>query len=184
VIAGLLIVLLDFAAIAGLIVAVVVAAQRLRAPPSANDDGTIFRRWRNLITLVAALVLLVVGNGWFMKWSDDKGKPVPAHFVGTWTDRDGAKLRVRADGTFTASKLPADANDPAGYGKPRPTRGRGTWQVTSGDGTWYVLFTFSTGSKFRLDAWSFASRGHTSSVMFTYLFPRYDGVDTWVFYRP
>jgi hypothetical protein len=180
---GLLIVLLDLAAIGGLIITIVVTALRLRpsrlAPPGA---GTI-RRWTSLITLLAALGFLVLGNARFLTSSYDQGRPAPAQVAGTWTDSDGATLQVLPDGTFTASGLPADANDPAGDGKPHPGSGHGTWRITRGDGTWHVLFTLSGGSQFRLDAGNSASPGDASTAMFSYLFAQYDPVSLWAFYR-
>lgn len=180
---GLLIVLLDLAAIGGLILAIVVTALRLRPWRLARPGLVTFRRWMGLITLVTALGLLVLGNVQFLISSYDQGRPAPAHVAGTWTDSDGATLQVLPDGTFTAAGLPADANDPAGNGKPHPADGHGTWQITRGDGTWYVLFTLSSGSPFRLDAANFASPGHASTAMFSYVFAHYNAVNLWAFYR-
>ena len=183
VVIGLLIVLLDLAAIGGLTIAVVVTAIRLRPSRLARPGVATFRRWTSLITLLAALGLLVLGNVRFLNSSYDQGGPAPAQVAGTWTDSDGATLQVLPDGTWTAAGLPADANDPAGDGKPHPADGHGTWQITRGDGTWYVLFTLGGGSQFRLDAGNFASPGHASTAMFSYVFAQYDAVNTWAFYR-
>jgi hypothetical protein len=181
---GLLIVLLDLAAIGGLVIAIVVTALRLRPSRLARPGVATFRRWTSLIMLLAALGLLVLGNVRFLISSYDQGRPAPAQVAGKWTDSDGATLQVLPDGTFTATGLPADANDPAGDGKPRPADGHGTWQITSSDGTWYVLFTLSGGSRFRLDGqWGSASPGDASTAWFSYVFARYNAVDLWAFYR-
>jgi hypothetical protein len=179
---GLLIVLLDLAAIGCLITGSVVVAVRLRPLRGARPGLATFRRWASLITMLAALGLLVLGNVWFLTSSYDQGRPAPAQVTGTWGDSDGATVQVLPDGTFTAARLPADANDPAGNGKPHPADGHGTWQISHGDGTWYVLFTLSSGSQFRLDA-NWPSRGDGSTVMFSYVFARYNAVNLWAFYR-
>ncbi len=59
---GLLIVLLDLAAIGGLIIAIVVTALRLRPSQLARPSVATFRHWTSPIALVAALGLLVLGN--------------------------------------------------------------------------------------------------------------------------
>jgi hypothetical protein len=46
-----------------------------------------------------------------------------------------------------------------------------------------VLFTLSGGSQFRLDAGNYASPGHASTAMFTYVFAWCDAVNIWAFYR-
>ncbi len=160
---GLLIVLLDLAAGGGLLAGLVVIARR--------------RRWTSLIALLAGVGLLVLGNVRVLTSAYEQGRPAPASVAGTWTDSDGATLRVQLAGTFTAAGLPADADDPAGDGRPHPADGRGTWQITRGDGTWYALFTLSGGAQFRLDGWT------TSGATFSYVFPRYNAVDLWAFYR-
>ena len=176
--------LLDLAAIGGLIIAIVVTAVKLRPARPAPPGVAVFRRWTSLIMLLAALGLLVLGNVRFLISSYDQGRPAPAQVAGKWTDSDGATLQVRADGTFTAVGLPAGANDPAGDGKPRPAGGHGTWHITRGDGTWHVLFTLSGGSQFRLDdQWGSASPGDASTAWFSYVFARYNAVDVWAFYR-
>jgi hypothetical protein len=180
---GLLIVLLDLAAIGGLIIAIVVTALRLRPSRLARPGVATIRRWTSLIMLLAVLGLLVLGNVRFLNSSYDLGRPAPAQVAGTWTDSDGATLLVLPDGTFTATGLPADANDPAGDGKPHPADGHGTWQITRGDGTWYVLSTLSGGSQFRLDAGNSASPGDASTAVFSYVFAQYNAVNLWAFYR-
>jgi hypothetical protein len=178
---GLLIVLLDVAAIGGLITAVVVTALRLRHGRRVRHRSG--RRWMGLAALVAALGLLVVGDVWFLTSSSNQGRPSTAQVAGIWADSDGARLRLLPDGTFTAAGLPADANDPAGDGRPHPADGHGTWQVTSEDGTWNVLFTLTGGSQFQLAAAHFAKPGHASAAMFSYVFARYSAVNIWAFYR-
>jgi hypothetical protein len=182
---GLLILLLDVAAIGGLIIAIVVTAFRLRRGRLAQASVPASRRWTTLIVLMALLGLLVLGNARLLISSDNEGRIVRAQVVGTWTDSSSgsAMLRVLPDGTFRAVRLPADANDPAADGKPHPTGGHGTWQITGGGGTWYVLFTFSGGSQFRLDALDPVARRRASTAMFSYVFAQYNGVALWVFDR-
>ena len=180
---GLLLVLLDLAAVGGLIAAIVMTALRLRpsrrARPGVNTSG----RWLSLIALLAALALLILGNARFLISSYTQGRPSPAQVTGTWTDSEGATVHVLPDGTFTAVRLPADAEDPAGDGKPHQAEGHGTWQITRGDGTWHVLFTFSGGSQFRLDTGTFAETDHAETAMFSYVFAQYNAVDLWAFDR-
>ena len=180
---GLLIVLLDLAAIGGLIIAIVVTALRLRPSRLARPGVATIRRWTSLIMLLAALGLVVLGNARLLNSSYDQGRPAPAQVAGTWTDSDGATLRVLPDDTFTAAGLPADANDPAGDGKPHPADGHGTWQITRRDGAWHELFTLSDGSEFQLDAGNSASPGDPPTAMFSYVFAQYNAVNLWAFYR-
>jgi hypothetical protein len=180
---GLLIVLLDLAAIGSLIIAVVVTALRLRPSRPARPGVTTIRRWMSPIMLLTALALLVLGNARFLNWAYDQGRPALAQVAGTWKDSDGATLQVLPDGTFTAAGLPAEADDPADDGTPHPTDGHGTWQTTRGDGTWYVLFTFSGGSQFRLDAVNSASPGDTPSAEFSYVLAQFNPATLWEFYR-
>jgi hypothetical protein len=95
-----------------------------------------------------------------------------------WRDAAGT-----ADGTFTAAGLPADANDPAGDGKPHPADGHGTWQITREDGTWYARFTLSGGSQFKFYTGNSDSPGDPSTATFSYVFAQYNAVDIWAFYR-
>ncbi len=175
--------LLDLAAIGGLIIAIVVTALRLRPSHLARPSVATFRRWTSLIALAAALGLLVLGNARFLISSYDQGRPARAQVAGTWTDSEGATMQVLPDGTFAAAGLPADSNDPAGDGKPHPADGHGTWQITRGDGAWYAAFTLSGGSQFRLDVGSSASPGDASTAMFSYVFAQYNAVNLWAFYR-
>jgi hypothetical protein len=178
---GLLIVLLDVAAISGLIAAIVVTARRLRHRPLGRYGAG--RRWIGLVALSATLALIVVGDVWFLTSSYNQGRPSTAQIAGTWADSSGAKLRVLPDGTFTAAGLPTDANDPAGDGKPHPADGHGTWQVTWDDGAWSVLFTLTGHSQFQLVPAHFAKPGGTSAAMFSYVFARYNAGNIWAFYR-
>lgn len=107
---GLLIVLLDLAAIGGLIVAIVVTAVRLRSSRLARRHLATLTRWTSLIVLVATLGLVVLGNVRFLISSYDQGRPAQAQVVGTWKDSDGARLQVLPDDTFVAAGLPADSS--------------------------------------------------------------------------
>jgi hypothetical protein len=178
---GLLVVLLDVAAIGGLITAIVVTAIRLRHGRLVQPRAR--RRWISLVALLAALGLLVLGDARFLISAGNQGRPSTAQATGTWADSDGARLRVLPDGTFAATGLPADANDAAGGGKPHPADGRGTWQITWDGGAWGVLFTTTGGSQFELVPTHLAKPGGASTAQFSYIFARYDAVDTWAFYR-
>jgi hypothetical protein len=180
---GIFLVLLDLAAVALLAIAVVVTALRLRPSRATRPRLAIIKIWTGLIALLAALGLLVLGNARLLISSYDEGRPAAAQFVGTWTDGAGSTLHVLPDGTFTASRLPADADDPAGDGKPHPADGHGTWQIIRGDGTWDPIFTLSGGSQFKLDSWSPASPGEPASVTFAYVFTPYNTVNLWIFSR-
>jgi hypothetical protein len=179
---GLLIVLLDFAAIGCLIVAIVVAALRLWPSRLARPDAAALNQWGRLIALVAALGLLLFGNAWVLISGYVQGRPSRAQIVGTWTDSDGGMLQVLPDDTFAASGLPADSTDPAGDGKPQPANGHGRWQIIRSDGTWYALFTLSGGSQFRLDLDSSVS-GDPHTATFSWVFAQYNAVNLWEFYR-
>jgi hypothetical protein len=178
---GLLIVLLDVAAIGGLIGAIVVTALRLRRGRLVRPGAG--KGWMSLVGLSAALALLVLGDVWFLTSTYNQGRPSSAQVAGTWADSDGARLRVLPDGTFTAARLPADANDPAGDGKPHPAGGHGTWQITWDGGAWSVLFTLTGHSQFQLVPAHFAKPGNASTAMFSYVFARYNAVNIWAFYR-
>jgi hypothetical protein len=180
---GLFIILVVLGTVGGLIIAIAATAGQLRRSRRDPPKVATPRRWIVVITLSAALALLVFGCVQFLISAYDRGRPAAAQITGTWTDSSGSTLRVRPDGTFTAAGLPADANDPAGDGKPRPGGGHGTWQITKGDGTWSTLFTLSGGAQFRLAVPSAYPPGHGSAAVFSYVFARYDAVNLWTFYR-
>jgi hypothetical protein len=185
--------LLDLAVIGLLITAAVVLAVRLRPSRVAGSRGVLFRRTlfmrtrfrraASLAAVVSVLVIFVLVQVRFMISSDGQGRPAPAQVAGTWVDGEGATLTVQPDGHFTAAGLPADASDPAGDGQPHPANGNGTWQITRGDGSWYVLFTESGGAQFSLAMGQPSWPGGASSATFSYVFARYDAVDTWSFSR-
>lgn len=179
---GLFLITLDLAAVVGLVIAIVLAALRLR-PSRITGPGTASWRWTSLIALVAVLGLVVFGNVRFVLSSYEQGRPTPAQIVATWNGSDGATILVRPDGTFVAAGLPADSNDPAGEGKPHPTHGHGTWRPVRGDGTWYVLFTLSGGSQFQLYLGSSLSRADASTATFSWVFAQFNAVDIWYFQR-
>jgi len=180
---GLFLLLLDIAAIVYLLIAIAVAAFRLR-PSQLATRSVALRRSASLVVLVVALGLVVVGQAWFVTSSDNQGRPAPSQVIGTWTDSDGATLKVLPDGTFTAAGLPADSEDPAGDGKPHPAGGHGTWQIEREDGAWYVSFTLSGGSEFQFESLASATRGHAGTAVFAWVFPEFNAVDLWYFYRP
>jgi hypothetical protein len=152
-----------------------------------GQPGLAIKGWMSVLGLVAALGLIVAGNviavGLVIS-SDNQGRPAPAQIVGTWTDSQGATLQVLHDGNFAAAGLPADANDPAGDGRPHPTVGHGTWQITRWQGAWDVGFTFGGGSQFQLAyLGSAGSRANAGTATFSWVFPQFNAVDLWYFYR-
>jgi hypothetical protein len=168
VIIGLLAILLDLAAIGGLIILIVVTTLRLRPSRLAQPGLAPIWRWTSLIALLAALGLVVLGNAQILISSYDEGRPAPAQVEGTWSDGDRTTVRVLADGTFTAAGLPADANDPAGDGKPHPADGHGTWRFSREDGGWYALFTLSGGSQFQFYVLNSAATGYPPTAALSY----------------
>ncbi len=165
---GLFAVLLDLGAIGGLIFLIVVTALRLRPSRLAQPGVAPVWRWISLIALVAALGLVILGNAWLVISLDDQGRPTNAQIEGTWTDGDRTTVRVLSGGTFTAAGLPADANDPAGEGKPHPAAGHGTWRFSREEGGWYVLFTFSGGPQFQFLLVDPAPTGDPPTVALSY----------------
>jgi len=180
---GLFAILLDLAAIGGLIILIVVAALRLRPSRLAQPGVAPIWRWTSLIALLAALGLVVLGNAWFVISADDQGRPTPAQVEGTWTEGDRTTVRVLSGGTFTAAGLPADPNDPANEGKLHPAVGHGTWRFSREDGTWYVLFTFSGGSQFQFYV-ATASAGDPPTVTLSYVSTQGDQENVAELYRP
>lgn len=156
---GLLVVLLDLAAVAGLITASVVAAVRLRPSRPARPRAATFRRWTTLITLLAALGLLVLGNVRFLVSSYDQGRPAspPPGCQRTRTTRQATARRTQPvdteHGRSAGGMAPGICSSPSvvapssglmrGTGPHRarhrppcsPTSSPGTTQSTSGSST-------------------------------------------------
>lgn len=183
---GPLILLLDLAAVGGLVVASVVTGRRLRSSQLARPSVAL-RRWTTLIVLLAALGLVVVGNVAAVRSviaSDNQGRPAPAQVIGTWTDSDGATLQVRPDGTFAAAGLPTDSNDAASDGKPHPAGGHGTWHIVRWQGAWSVDFILSGGSQFQFSGLrGSGSRAGPGTAWFSWVFAQFNAVNLWEFYR-
>lgn len=172
----LLFLLLDLGAIGVIIVAIVRTGRR----------GGAYQRGARLTALTAALALVVLANAGLVIWvisSGNQGRPTPSQLAGTWTDYQGATVQVRQDGNFTAALLPADANDPAGDGQPHPPGGHGTWQIVNKDGEWYVLCTLSSGSRFQLADSGSTSPSDQGTAEFSWVFPQFNAVNIWLFYR-
>jgi hypothetical protein len=175
---GLLVLLADLGAVAGLVIAIVRLARRLRPSQLARPGASAARRWVTLVLAVTALGLVVLGNTEFLIFSDDQGRPSLAQVAGTWTDSDvggRASLRIFPDGSFTATGLPPDVSSPSSGGpdvtvQALPRDEHGTWQMVREDGGWYELFSLSGGPQFQLYiSGPSGSPGGPLSATFTYV---------------
>jgi hypothetical protein len=146
---GLLLVLGDLGIVAGLVLAVVVAAL-LRRSQLARPGVSASGRWVALIAAFTTLGLVVAGNAWILISSYEEGRPAMSQAAGAWTDGDGATLRILPDGTFTATHLPSDTDSSTSRDvtvQALPADEHGTWQMTRGDSTWYLLCSLSGGQR-------------------------------------
>jgi hypothetical protein len=170
---GLLLLLGDLGVIAGLVIAVVMAARGLRPSQLARPGASACGRWVALIAAVTVLGLDVAANAWFLVCAYQEGRPPVAQVAGAWTDSvDGATLQIFPDGTFTATGLPPDTDSSTGRDvtvQALPGDEHGTWQMTRGDGAWHVLFSLSGGPQFQFYIVAPASPGDPLSANFTYV---------------
>jgi hypothetical protein len=177
---GLLILLGDLGVIAGLVVAVVVAARRLLPSQLARSGASARRRWAVLIVAVTALGLVVLGNTEMLIYSYQQGRPSLAQVAGTWTDSGaggGATLRIFPDGRFTATGLPPDTSSSGTRDvtvRALPADEHGTWQMTRQDGVWYVLCSLSGGPQFQVYIVGPGSPGGPLEAELTYVQGEFD----------
>jgi hypothetical protein len=170
VLVGLLLILGDVVAVAGLAAAVVVAFRRLLRSGFTRRGAAGGRA--ALIAAVTAAGLVVAGSVWALIASYEGGRPSVAQAAGTWAQAGGdASLRIFPDGNFTASGLPADTDSATGRAvivRSLPADEHGTWRMTRGDGTWYLLCSLSDGPQFTFDM-SPASQGDQVGAVFAYV---------------
>ena len=184
----LFIVLVDLAALGGIITGLIMTTLRLRRSRPARPSAVAIRLWTSLIALAVGLGLLVLSNAWLVLWvnsSDDQGKPTQAQAVGTWTDSvvgGTATLRIFPDGTFTATGLPPDTDSSTGKDvtvRALPADEHGTWQITRGNGSWYVLCSLSGGPQFDFNT----GPPNPLSALFTYVQGQFSMPTVWGFDR-
>jgi hypothetical protein len=190
---GLLLILGDLGVIAGLAIAVVVSALRLRPSQLARPGASVPERWVALILAVTFLGLVIFSNVRFLIGAYEAGRPSLAQVTGTWTDgaTDGAvggtaTLRIFPDGTFTATGLPPDTDSSTGSDvtvQALPADERGTWQMTSGDGGWYLLCSLSRGPQVRFDIVLPDKPSGVVGADFTYIQGQFSLPTVWVFDR-
>jgi hypothetical protein len=167
----------------GLIAGTGVAAYHLR--PSQFRRLSVNGR-RGRITLFCVLLAVTIGVIAFWTWllspaSDPLIGQTRADVIGTWAGQyslDGM-LHVYPNGTFTATGLPADADDAAGNGQSQPSTADGTWQV-AGEGE--VTFISSSGSTFDLNLGDPTSPG-ASTADFTSIYGQFRGMNVYFFVK-
>ena len=103
-----------------------------------------------LWVLVPGLALIVLFHVALFSSPGPVSNPAPSQVTGTWIGAHGATLVVRADGTFTASNLPATLDQADNVGIPsQPVKaGSGTWEIGGpyAQDQSYVSFTFGCAS--------------------------------------
>jgi hypothetical protein len=177
---GLPILLGDLGVIAGLVLAVVVAARRLSPSQLARSGASTRGRWAVLIVAVTALGAVILGNAENLISAYQQGRRSLALVAGAWTDSGaggGAMLRISPDGSFTATGLPPDESSSgirAVTVRALPADEHGTWQMTSGDGRWHVLCSLSGGPQFQFDIADPGSPGGPLAAEFTYVQGEFD----------
>jgi hypothetical protein len=186
---GLLLLLGDLGVFAGLVLAVVVSARRLRPSQLARPGASASERWVALIAAVTLLGLVVLGNARLLIWAYEDGRPSLAQVTGTWTDSavgGTATLRIFPDGTFTATGLPPDTDSSTGTDvtvQALPADEHGTWQMTRGDGGWYVLCSLRGGLQVHFDIVPAIQPGELLAANFTYVQGQFSLPTVWGFDR-
>jgi hypothetical protein len=106
-----------------------------------------------LVASLAGIGLFILFNvTYFNGFGTDPviGSPTGAQVTGTWVGTDGARLVLRRNGTFAASRLPPYVGQPTDFrdmllGRNPPT-GHGTWVIGAGvfgGPPESVIFTFA-----------------------------------------
>jgi hypothetical protein len=134
--------LVDLLIVPPVIVAIIICAVRLHRFRHARIRAGITHgsgkhaETAVLWVLVPGLALIVLFHVALFSSPGPVSNLTPSQVPGTWIGAHGATLVVRADGTFTASRLPPNAGlpvPPSGHlVSTNPTTGRGTWQIDSG----------------------------------------------------
>lgn len=110
-----------------------------------------------LVSALAGVGLFVVFNvAYFNGFGTDPviNSPTPAQVTGSWIGPSGARLVLRAGGSFTASDLPPYVGQPTDFPEMlsarNPPSGDGTW-VIGADGACFsakcVIFTFTNSTQ-------------------------------------
>jgi hypothetical protein len=182
---GLLLIAADLALIAGLVVAVIMAAARLRRAELARPGVSAPRRWLALGAAVAGLSLVVAGHVWAFIAANEDGRPSVTQVAGTWRESStGAVLRLSPAGTFTAARLPPDVDDGPGAEvtvRALPADERGTWHMARGNGSWYVVCSLTGGPQFRLVIVLGSRRDDPPGALFTYIQGQFSSPVLYVF---
>lgn len=124
--------------VAGMVAVTVNWLSRWRAQRDAAPGTRPRHRGRILaVSMVCCgLGFLVLFNVVVLAGPDQvAGSVTPAQVTGTWRDSDGATLVLRADGTFTGTRLPAHIGWVPSAGDPdstNPANVQGTWAISPG----------------------------------------------------
>lgn len=120
--------------------------------PRLTGAGRAMRVWLLTASLAGTGLFILFNVAYFNGFGTDPviGLPTGAQVTGTWVGTGGARLVLRRNGTFIASRLPPHAGQPTDFrdmlkGR-NPSSGRGTWVIGPGnfDGSpESVIFTFA-----------------------------------------
>jgi hypothetical protein len=106
-------------------------------PRKVGRLGRAVRVWPLVVSLAGTGLFVVFNVAYFNSGADPViSSPTRAQVTGTWVGRGRAKLVLRADGTFTASRLPPYAGQPTDLpdmlsGQTSPS-GKGSWVIGPG----------------------------------------------------
>jgi hypothetical protein len=96
-------------------------------------------RGRLVVSLAGIGIFILFNVVYFNGFGTDPviSSPTAAQVAGTWVGSGGAKLVLRPDGTFTASRLPPHVGQPTDFpvmvsGR-NPPAGHGTWVIGPGE---------------------------------------------------
>jgi hypothetical protein len=144
--------LFDLAIALVLLVFLVSSVVMLLRPARGDRAGRAGRAWPLAASLAGTGLFVVFNVAYFNGFGTDPviGSPTDAQVTGTWVGNGGARLVLKSDGTFTASRLPPHAGQPTDFpdmllGR-NPPSGHGTWVIGPGDfggSPESVIFTFA-----------------------------------------
>jgi hypothetical protein len=144
--------LFDLAIALVLLVFLVSSVVMLFRPARGDRAGRAPRAWPLAASLAGTGLFVVFNVAYFNGFGTDPviGSPTDAQVTGTWVGNDGARLVLKSDGTFTASRLPPHVGQPTDFPDMLPGRnppsGHGTWLIGPGDfgaSPQSVVFTFA-----------------------------------------